>query len=186
MSISNEQLFTFLRKNPIGIGCVLLSLVLVGFIYSRGELLPAARGLLDEKSTEGERLAANVKYSNQLREQVDEIVAAGKAIDGRLIYAAQLASNLEYFYKLEADTNTRLLSLTPLTTPARPGNAKTTFVPIGFTLNVQGSYAQILDFLHRLENGLHYARILNATCAKVSVEGDLLTLNLNVELLGQR
>jgi len=186
MSISNEQVFGFLRKNPISIGCAVLSLVLAGVIYNRSDLLPAVHAVVDQKSREGERLAANVKYSNQLKEHLDEIIAAGKAIDTRLIYASQLANNLEYFYKVEADTNTRLVSLNQVTSASRVGATKTAFIQIAFAINVQGSYSQVLDLLHRLEGGLHYCRILNATCAKVGADGDLLTLNLNLELLGQR
>ena len=68
---------------------------------------------------------------------------------------------------------------------SKPG--KTIFVPIGFTLSAQGNFGQLLDLLHRLENGAHYCRILNASTIKVGSEGtDLLTLSLTIELLGQR
>ena len=68
---------------------------------------------------------------------------------------------------------------------AVPG--KTAFVPIAFSLAVQGTYAQVLDVLHRLEKGAHYCRIQTASVSRIGGEGvDMLNLSLSLELLGQR
>ena len=62
MSISNEQLFAFIKKNPIGVGCGLLSLALAFAIYYRSDLIPAAEAELDQKGTLSDRYTANLKY----------------------------------------------------------------------------------------------------------------------------
>jgi hypothetical protein len=186
MSASNWQFLVFIKKNPITVVCTIVSLVVIFLIYWRSDELPAARAVLEQRSKEGERLTGNVKYSAQLKEQLDELIAAGKAIDARLVNATRLEINQQFFYKLEADTGVRVLNPNQIAPNEKSKNAKTSFIPVGFSMNVQGSYGQILDFLHRLENGLHYCRVLNATVVKVGVDGDSLTLNLNLELLGQR
>ena len=48
MSLSNEQLFAFIKKNPISIGCAVLSLGIGAAIYFRTDKLPAAHALLDQ------------------------------------------------------------------------------------------------------------------------------------------
>jgi hypothetical protein len=189
MSISNEQLISFLKKNPIGVGCGVLSLVLAVTIYLRDDLVPAAHAELDEKNALSDRLAANLKYGKDLPEQLQQLTDNNKAINSRLISATQILTNQQYFYNLETVTGTKI-GLTPMTTPAQARAAKTTFVPIAFNLNIQGTYPQLLDFLGRLESGLHFCRVLNARCSKASGpaaggNGDMLTLTLSLELLGQ-
>jgi hypothetical protein len=189
MSISNEQVVAFLKKNPIGVGCGVLSLLMAAAIYFRSDQLPAAQAVLDQKSTEADRHAINVRYAVQLKEQLEALNTADRAIDARLVRAAQLATNTQYFYRLETDTGVKLLNISQTTTTAQAAKmTKTNFVPIGFNLNAQGTYLQLLDLLHRLENGAHYCRIISANTVKVGSGGDndLLTLGLSVELLGER
>ncbi len=188
MSISNEQVVAFVKKNPIGVGCGVLSLLMIGVIYLRSDKLPAAQAVLDQKSTEADRHAINVRYAVQLKEQMDALNTADHAIDARLVRAAQLATNTQYFYRLESDTGVKLLNIFQNTTTAQAAKVtKTNFVPIAFTVTAQGTYLQLLDLLHRLENGAHYCRILSANMVKLGTgDNDAATLSLSLELLGQR
>ena len=79
-------------------------------------------------------------------------------------------------------------------TPPRParGAPKTLFAPVPFNLSVQGTYAQLLQFLGELQNGRHLCRINNATFNKPGGVGGAdtsatqpITLSLSIELLGQ-
>ena len=189
MSISNEQLIAFIKKNPIGVGCGVLSLALAVTIYYRADLIPAAVTELNEKGALSDRYAANLKYGKDLPEQFQQFTEDNKTINSRLISASDILANQQYFYNLETVTGTKI-GQTPLTTAAQARAAKTTFVPIGFNLNVTGTYPQLLDFLGRLENGLHFSRVLNARFSKASGAAgagnpDLLTLTLTLDLLGQ-
>jgi hypothetical protein len=193
INISNEQVVAFLKKNPFGVVCGVLSLLLAAGIYFRSDELPAQHGVLEKKTAEGELYAVNLRYADQLKKQLEDVQAADKAIEARLVRAAQLATNTQYFYRLEADTGVKLNNLTQITTTGQTQLPKTgkapasDFVPIAFAVTAQGSYAQLVDLLHRLENGAHYCRVLNASFIKVGTEStDLLTLSLNLELLGQR
>ena len=113
---------------------------------------------------------------------------AADTIDARLVRAAQLATNTQYFYRLETDTGVKLLNIFQNTTTAQAAKVtKNNFVPIAFTLTAQGSYLQLLDLLHRLENGAHYCRIISTSMSKLGIgDNDVLNLTLSIELLGQR
>lgn len=189
MAIDKEKILALVRKNPVGFICGALCLVLIGWGYYRMDALPEAEAELERKSAEADRLANNIKHSAQLKEQLDIAVKASKAInDGRLARASELATNLQYFYKLEADTGVKLIELRQnQVTKPKTGN----FSPIPFSVAVQGDYQHLIEFLRRLENGIHFCRIMSATLAASVASGgedlssaNLLTINLQIELLG--
>ncbi len=183
--MTKAELLAFLRKNPIGVGCGVLSLALAGGIYYRGGKVPDAEAELAQKSAEGQRYSANLKNAAQMKEQLDEMVAANTEINRRLIHVGQSLSNSQFFYKAESESGVKLGALTQTTTVAPKAGGKAAFVPVGFSVTVQGSLAQLLDFLRRLESGAHYCRVLSVTCSGSSSDHNApLSLALNLELLG--
>lgn len=185
--ISKEAFIGYVRKNPIAVGCAVVALACVVTLYIRIDLISNAEAELETKSAEGRRLAQNVRNAAQLPEQLAAITGAMSEIQPRLLRADELAKNLQYFYKLEAETGTKLLDLRQLSGGAAPkGAAKTAFATVTFNLTVRGEYAALLEFLRRLENGVHYARVLTAAIASNAPErSGPLSLQLTVELLGQ-
>ena len=184
MSLTGEQVVTFIKKNPVGVGCGVLCLAVIAAIYLRSDYIPKAQQILDDKGTLSDRYSANKTFGKDLPEQLQQLDESAKGIADRLAHTP-IAPNQQYFYALEAATGTKI-SITQLTSSAKAKTAKTTFVPILFSVGVQGTFEQELDFLHRLESGAHFCRILNASCSKTGGPGsDLLTLNLSLELLGE-
>jgi hypothetical protein len=182
--MTTEQLVAFIKKNPISAACGVISLGLAVALYWRSDVLPEAEELLARKSAEADRYAANIKNSALLNEQLEELVAAVKELDGRLVQASQLGVNNQYFFKLESDTGTKLIDFHQRGIPATKG-PKTNFSPVAFTVALQGDLPQLLSFLRLLENGTHYARVNSATCSLAGVDrGGRLTLSLSLELLG--
>jgi len=189
MAISNEQVVAALKKNPVVTAAVIICVGLALAYYFRSDLIAAATARLDERTKEGQRLAANIKNSAQLPEQVARVSAATKEIDGRLVRVDSLANNLQYFYKLEADTGVKLLDLRQTTDPGR--TAKTGRIPVGFVVTLHGEYPQVLDFLRRVESGAHYCRVrvanmtpYDAGAGSSGLRTDAVKLTLNLELLG--
>jgi Tfp pilus assembly protein PilN len=181
-----EELLALIKANPVGFICAAVALAFGGAIYYRSSELPKATALLEQKSTEGARLAANVRNGAHLPDQSAAMAAAIKTIDSRLIRPGELAQNLQYFYKLETETGAKLVDLRQLTTTvpktAKPGAA----AGIGFTVTVEGEYRTLLDFLRRLEQGTHYCRIMSASIGLAGPErSSPLTLAIGVELLGR-
>ena len=96
--MSNEGLGNFAKQHPLKIVCGLLALFSGVGVYLVSGKIEEASTLLQQKTTEGLRLAVNVRNSAQLSEQLDALVAAGAKIDDLLVRATQHASNLQYFY----------------------------------------------------------------------------------------
>jgi hypothetical protein len=145
--------------------------------------MPAAEAELAEKSALAEKYALNIKYTAQLKEQLEALEAANKKIESRLTRAGQQGINTQYFYKIERETGVKIVSFGQLGNPAK--STKASYVAIGFTVAVQGSLPQILDFLRQLEGGAHYCRVLTANCTvNPSARSGPLTLSLTLELLG--
>ena len=183
--MTGQDLSAGLKKNPLLTACVVLSILLIIGIYFRGDTVPQAELLLTQKTAEGEKLALNIQYANQLKEQTEAVEAAIKDIDARIIHASQLGANTGYFYKVESETGVKLIDLRQTTpsTVAKP--AKGAFLPVAFSISVQSDLNHLLTFLRHLENGTHYCRILTATCSGNSANRNSpLTLALSLELLG--
>ena len=70
---------------------------------------------------------------------------------------------------------------------------KTLFTGVNFSVSVEGDYAAVVDFLRRLDNGTHFARVLTASVAGITVETgsnidgrtNQVRASLTLELLGQ-
>jgi hypothetical protein len=184
--MTNEEAVAFLKKNVIPVACVIVSIAVGVAIYLRSGLLPDAEKVLLQQSQQAELLAANIEASGQLKEQHTALVSANKTIANRMIRVGQLAENLQYFYKLESDTGVKLTDPRQVPWTAPNKNApKTIYTPVGFVLNAQGTYPQLLDLLRRLENGEHYCRILSCAIHPVAEQrGSPLAMAVSLELLG--
>ena len=74
--MSNEELISFLKQHPLKIACGLLALLAGVGIYLTNARIAEATALLEQKTTEGSRLAANLRNSAQLPEQLDALTSA--------------------------------------------------------------------------------------------------------------
>ena len=182
MSFSGEEALASIKKNPISVGCVAVTLMLAGVAYLHSGRQAELETELEQKSTEAARLALNLKNAAQLKEQFDALINAKKEIESRMIRAEEIPNNQQYFYKLEADAGVKLAG-TPRQA-ATPKNAKLAYPPTVFSVNVQGDYRQLLTFLRKLESGPRYCRVLTASCSAAPDRGSVLMLSLTLELLG--
>jgi hypothetical protein len=178
MSIKTQALIGGLKKYPLLVISAVVALVLLGALYSRSGLIEAQQEELDKYLAESSRHRANIANAAQLQDQLNFLIQANKAVRDRALTAEGLAQNLQYFYRLEADVGIKYLDL-------RPGSKYTgkasTYVPLNHIVNVQGSFTQIITFLRRLEQGVYFCRINSASAAS---NGDIVTLSLNLDLLG--
>jgi hypothetical protein len=190
--ITNEQVTTFVKGNPVVVLCAVLAIALAAASYYRSDYIPKAETLLEERSKLGQRLDANIKNGVQLSEQLAALVAAREEIETRLVRPDELAKNQQYFYKLEAETGVKLVGLrqNPLPAP-KPGApaSKASYFPVGYEVVARGEYPKVMDFLRRLERGQRYCRVTTAT---VSLIGDAtrdrggeVNIILGLDLLGQ-
>ncbi len=153
-----------LRRQPIRTICVLIAILSAAGIYWLDGKIEKAAQDLDQKTAEGARLATNVSYAAQLPAQLAKLSNAGQRVKERLVHATELATNLQYFYRLEKDSGVELVELHQTTSS---DGAKSTW-------------------LRRLENGTHYCRILSTSMGLVGIDRTgPVTLNITLELLGE-
>ena len=189
--MNTAALTAFIKKQPIGFACAVLCLVFAVLLYVRSNKTDEKQAEYEAKSAERTQILANVRNSDHLRELVAEMQAYAKEMESRLVHAGQLAVNLQYFYKLEAENEVKLMDVRqgPL-----PRAAKALYVGVPYSVTVQGSYKHVLSFLQRLEAGAHFCRFNTVTFGKLvggsegladsSGSNANMNLSLNIELLG--
>ena len=190
--MTGADLLAMIKKQPIGVACGLICLICAALLYFRSDKIDESKAAYEAKSAEAAKILANVRNSEKLPAQVAEIQALAKEMDGRLIRASQLAVNLQYFYKLEAETEVKLLDVRQ-NSIAKGGKALYAGIP--FNVSVQGTFKQVMSFLQKLENGPHFCHFISvnfnksgggAEAGRSGGGADLsgLTITLNLELLG--
>jgi len=181
---------SYIKKYPVGTGAVVVAVIMLGAFIFRYLEYSEMQSSFATTVAEGQRLAANVSHAAQLDEQLHELEAANTTITERLVNPSDLAINLQYFYKLEADTGVKLLDTHPV--DARAGakvSAKGAYTPVQYAVSLQGSYARTLVFLRRLEHGVFFSRVISGSCSQSQSEQDKgggdTVMSLTVELLGR-
>lgn len=192
--MTGADLLALARKHPISAVCGLIIVVCGLLAYFRMDVIDVSQADYDAKAAEAAKMVANVKNAPSLEEQVAEIQQLGKDLDSRLIKIDQLAVNLQYFYKLEAENGVRLVDVRQ-NAPTRARSGKPNFTAVPFTVTVQGTYAQVMKFLGALQTGRHFCRINTANFSKpggvatadsgIAPDAQELSLSLSLELLGQ-
>jgi len=183
--MTKDDLIPLIKKNPISVGCGVIAIALAAVIYYRDGEIPAAEEQLVQKSAEADRLAANVQNANQLKEQVEALTVASKEVESRLVHASQTLNNYQFFFKLERETGVKMTANPVQGVTAPPKGAKTIYLPVPFSITLQGTLPQLLDYLRRLESGARYCRVGSVTCSvPVADRSAPLTLSLNLEMLG--
>ncbi len=193
--MNTQALTAKLKKHPFSAICGALAIILVVVYVVRRGAVPTAEGQLAQKTSESRRLKANISHSAQLKDDLSTLEDATGKIDQRLMRASDLAKNQQYFYKIETETGVKLLDLraggAPTAAPAR--NApKTLYSGVPYTCSIQGTYAQLLAFLQRLEQGEHFQRLVTGSVSVATGSSDagsaadpILSMVIVVEFLGQ-
>lgn len=182
MSLDGKTLLTVVTKNLIVTVCAVVSLVLVAVIYERSDLSDARHAELSQKSDDGKRYHANLINATRLPEDLQAVTDANRAVMERAIKPGDLAKNLQYFYRIEAETGVKLADLRQTGVASGARAAGSIYVPVGYTISAEGNFAQVITFLKTLEQGSHFYRLNNLM---VSGTASRVTLNLNIDLLGQ-
>jgi len=182
--MTGADLIALFKRYPLRFISGLVAVLCIVGIYLISGKIEESTALLGQKSVEGERLSTNVRNAAQLREQYESLLADSHKAQARSIRANQLATNLQYFYRLESESGVELIDVRQTSS----GTGKNSSQGVGFAVAVKAEYPVLLGYLRRLENGPYYCRILSASIGTASATGDRsgpLTLSLALELLGQ-
>jgi hypothetical protein len=190
MSLTAKDLVTLFKKQPVGITCGFISVLLAATLYLRWDNLEAQEKARDDNKAEAQRLKNNLNNSKNLQAEFDRLAAANKEIQERAVQPKDASLNLRYFYQIEAATGVKEIS-TRQVGPVVPAVAKgappkTTYVPDAFTMMVNADFRQAVDFIRRVERGPRFSRFTNVVLASASRDADpgaKLVLTVNNELL---
>ena len=186
MSFDTKILVPLVKKNPILSACGLTSLILFAAIYMRSGSGSELRAELDQKSAEGKRYHANITHSAELPSELQAVIDANRVVRERSTNPSDLAKNLQYFYRIEAETGVKFTDLrqlgTGISSSTGTKRADAVYVAVNYTMSVTGDFSRLITFLKNLEHGARFYRLNSMTA---SVTGAGTTFILNVDLLGQ-
>jgi hypothetical protein len=193
--MTGADLLALIKKQPIAFACAFVALACGVLFYFRSDALDEARQHFEAKDTEAKKMEVNVRHLAGLPEDTAQVQEAGRQFESRLVRAGQLATNLQFFYRIESETGVKLLDVrqNPIP-PPKAGSPRTAYSPVPFALSVQGTFSQIYSFLRQLETGPNFSRFTQVTLSKVdpltaaaanpSAPAGLMSANLQIELLG--
>ncbi|MCF3649980.1 hypothetical protein [Synoicihabitans lomoniglobus] len=175
----------------MGVGCGVLAVLLTIGSYVRAGNITELEATLEERTRLSERYKNNLRYANRLQADAAKVKEATDAISRRAIDPSALATNLQFFYRLESELDLRLIDLRQGIAD-RPKKA-TIYSAVPYTVAVEGTYIQLMDFVRRLETGGHYVRFQTSNFNPSREAGGALTgtdpkivLSLNLQLLGRQ
>lgn len=187
--MNSAALGELLKKYLIASIFVGTSILLIAAIVFRSGEVPEREKILEQKSADGRRLQSNITNSALLHEHVNSLSEVNKAVVEQLVNPNQLAENLQYFYRIEAASGAKLVDVRQVYSAASAKGSKGAFVPIPYTISIQGGFRTVLNFVRRIEKSNRISRIMTASLGQASGGGEhegqeVVSMNLNVELLG--
>jgi len=190
-----ETLKITIKKYPVGSSALVVGLIMLVALVVRYLDVATLQEAHDTAAAEGQRLGTNISHAVQLTEQTQVLEAANAVIASRLVNPSDLAINLQYFYKLEAEAGVKLLDTRPV--DARSGAkaaAKGLYTPVQYIVSLQGGYGHVLAFLRQLEHGTNFCRVISSSLSQgqagqersgAEKSGGDMVMSLTVELLGK-
>jgi Tfp pilus assembly protein PilO len=179
------QAATFLRRNLFAVIFACLGLACLG----AGAWFWRNLGVLEESlhihTLQGEAERDTIASSPLLREALTQAHATVTRIERNLVVESNLADNLLYFYTLEQQTQARVRGLNQLTTSGSEDGARTQYKLVPYTLEVGGTYAQVMNFLQSLESGPRLVKIRSFSFRRAAAGSADVILQLDISLLGK-
>lgn len=181
--MSEPRRFTaFLRDHARELLGGLAALLLLGlgiFLYLRQSNIAAE---LAEVEQRGGKVLQTVTRRSVVSQQLDTARATVRHIEDNLVRESDLAGNIAFFYELEQQTGVRLVQVRQFKSAAVPAGRR--FLTVPFSLQVNGSYTAVLDYLNRLESSPRILRVRNLSLSRIKPDAPALDLDLEVEILG--
>ncbi len=175
------------RQYPTLFVCGLCSIVIILAIVVRGSGLSDVRTELQQMEREGARIDENIKNAVDLEQHLAALGELTDELSVRLVNPAELARNLQYFYRLESESAVSITDLTQRGTPSPPTEGEPPeYVPVRYDIAVEGYYPNVLEFIHRVESGRHFARFTQMEIVRAQrTDSSAVRLAINLELLGR-
>lgn len=186
--MTGADLVALAKKQPIGVTCGAIALLCGVALYFRSDAIDDTKAKAEEIAKQSQAMLANVRNSagGVLAQQTASIEQAAKQLEGRLVKANQLATNLQYFYRLESDTGVKLTDVRQ--NQVGRGATSGAYIGVPYSVTFQGTHKQVLEFLQRTESGKHFSKFsslsLNKAATNDAAGPGMISVNMNIELLG--
>lgn len=179
----------YAKKNPFQVWGSLASVILFAYGFVRHSSQDERAEEFERLNRDANRVTTNAVNSTGLREQLAAVKAANQAVANRTAVSTDLAGNSQYFYRLEAETGVKELSLAQ--GPNRDSFPKGSYyTTVSFNITVQGKYSQILSFIQKLEGAAWFGRLNTLSIRQASEDRQnnepVLNAVCSVELLAKR
>lgn len=191
MSISNEKLIEVIKKNRTATASVMCAVLFGVVAFVRFSALADAQTELDQVSADAGRYSNNLRNAAQLTADQEFLAKKTAEIEARMLRVGALMENQQFFFDLESSTGVKLVELRP-GTEILPNARKGAYAALPYSLTANGSYAQLLTLIRRLEKGPQFVRILSSSLYPAPIEatargdaGSTLVLTLNLEVLAR-
>lgn len=193
--MTGADLVALIKKRPLAFAATLVAVLCAVALYFRLDAIDVAQAGFVEKEKEAVRVDLNVRNTVGLAEKTAEIQDAARQFEARLIRAQQLANNLQFFYRIEAETGAKLVDVRQnAIPPATRGSPRGAYSPIPYNVSALGSFEQVHKFLRRVGEGPHFVRINQVTFSKTEAgRGEMggggganegMSIMISLELLG--
>lgn len=184
--MKTEDFVAYLKRYPIPFlsGVIIVAALLTA--YLRLNVNTELEGRYQTVSAEGEVVMRNIVNGSGLKENVELIQTRSKELESRLVRPAELAKNLQYFYRLEGETGGKLGELRQVPQAGLP-KAENSFQPVQYSLVVTADFPVLMDYMHRLEEGPAFYRMNNFSLQHSRESARrMLVIAMNIELLGTK
>ncbi len=186
--MNSTALKELIKKHLVAAIFVGVSLLLAGAAIYRSSELPIRREMLEQRTSEGRRLQANITNASLLKENVEELAELNKQAAQRLVNPNQLGENLQFFYRVETAAGVKIIDLRQTYIPQGTKAVKSSFVSVPYTVSVQGDFRSVMNFVRKIEKSMRFSRIAAGSLGQAPSDGrntqEVVTMTLNLELLG--
>jgi Tfp pilus assembly protein PilO len=183
MMILLAQLWAAIRLRPGIAACLAIALLAGVANYPLWQERKAVTEKHEVVRLHGEAILAALTDRGRLRTDLATLTEAEDVIDRNLVSEQSMEVNLGYFYRLEKLSRVRLVRIDQLEAP--PADPDNPFKLVPVSLQVSGSYRNLLGFMRELETGPRILRTRSYRLERTDPNGTELALFLSVELLAR-
>jgi len=183
MSVLLAQLWALIRQHPLISAALLVAAVAGGVNFPLWRERQAITREHDEVRRRGQAML--VALTDRTRIHNDEVLlgSAEAVIDRNLVSEENMEVNLGYFYRLEKITRVQLNRIDQL--GSTPPEAGSPFRTVPVSLQLSGSYRNLLAFVRELESGPRILRLRSYRMERGDASGNEMSLTLMVEMLAK-
>lgn len=188
-----QAILAKLKQYPVAVGAIVLTLLLAVALYVRKSGIPDMETEQEELQAQVSTFEDNAEAALNLEEQTEAMKTLASDIDSRTMLRAELTKNVAYFYDFEREGELEIDSIIQvprgnLSRQQAREAEKARYETINFTIQVEGTYENLIRFAHDVRNGNKIVRIedMGITPAGSAANLALLRATLPVNALGRK